>query len=107
MLILGLFAGSRMWGNEEEFIGLYELTGDEWLRRCLILAIGMSGQDFWLRTKKVHLDSMTEWEKRAFLYSCSILPKDEMKAYFNAIRNSLSFLDGLVINFSKLKPISQ
>ena len=59
MQIMSIFAGTNQWGNTEKLARYYSFESDAFFRRTLILALGRSGQDFWLRTKKVSLD---QWQ---------------------------------------------
>ena len=106
LLILGLFAGSNYLKNQDKFINLYDKVQDDSLKRCLILASGLNSQDYWLRLQKGNLKSMSPWVRRAFIYSCSCLPKDEMKNYYSAIAGNLSNFEKLIIEYAKKNPIT-
>lgn len=105
MQIMSIFAKSNKWGNSERLARFYSFESDAFFRRKVLLALGKSGQDFWLRTKKVNLDQMAIWDKRAFLYAASCFPKDERKHWYNAVKNARSELEKYIIEWALKNPI--
>jgi len=105
MQIMSLFAETNNWGNTERLARFYNFESDAFFRRTVILALGKSGQDFWLRTKKVSLDQMAVWDKRAFLYAASCFPKDERYHWYNAIQKSRDELERYIIAWASKNPI--
>lgn len=105
MQIMSLFAGTNNWGNTERFARYYNFESDAFFRRTVILALGKSCQDFWLRTKKVSLDQMAVWDKRAFVYAASCFPKDERDHWYNAILKTRDELERYVISWASKNPI--
>jgi hypothetical protein len=76
-------------------------------RREVILAIGKAGHDWWLRTKKLEIDQMPPWEKRAFLYAASCFPKDEKEHWFRTVSKSRNdSLDTYIIDWANKHPIA-
>ena len=102
---MGLFAGSAEWGNARSLAGYYSLPADQWFRRSLLLALGKAGQYRWLRTKKNSIGQFTEWEKRAFVYAASSLPKDERKHWYSAIKPKSDELTKYVAVWAQANPI--
>ncbi len=105
MQIMSVFAGTNNWGNTERLARYYNFESDAFFRRTVLLALGKSGQDFWLRTKKVSLDQMSVWDKRAFLYAASCFPKDERDHWYNAIQKSRDELERYVMAWASKNPI--
>ena len=105
MQIMSLFAGTSEWGNTERLARYYNLESDAFFRRTVILALGKSGQDFWLRTKKVSIDQMAVWDRRAFLYAASCFPKDERSHWYNAIQKSRDELEKYIMIWASKYPI--
>jgi hypothetical protein len=103
---MSIFAGSNQWGNTERLARFYSFESDAFFRRTLLLALGRSGQDYWLRTKKVSLDQMAVWDKRAFLYAASCFPKDEREHWYGAIQKSRDELERYVMAWALKKPIN-
>jgi Reverse transcriptase (RNA-dependent DNA polymerase) len=106
MMIVGLFAGSSKWGNSEKLAGYYNLASDNWFRRTLVLALGKAHQDFWLRSKKIEMEQMPLWERRAFVYAASCFPSDEKKFWYNAIKPKLDILEKHIITWALNNPIA-
>lgn len=106
MLIMSLFAGSTKWGNARSLPELYSLVPDNWFRRTLLLAIGKADLSYWIRSKKFEMEQMPPWEKRAFLYASSCLPKDEKENYFRAIKTKMDNLEKTIISWAHKNPIN-
>ena len=100
MLIMSLFAGGREWGNADKLAGYYDVIPDDWFRRCLIIALGKAGQDYWLRAKKPSVENMPPWQKRAFIYAASCFENDEMKHWYYAIRPRLDNLEKYIVTWA-------
>jgi hypothetical protein len=105
MQIMSIFAGTNKWGNSERLARYYNFESDAFFRRTVILALGKSGQDFWLRTKKVSLDQMAVWDRRAFLYAASCFPKDEREHWYNAIQKTRDDLEKYIMSWAAKNPI--
>lgn len=106
MQIMSVFAGTNKWGNSERIARYYNFESDAFFRRAVILALGKSGQDFWLRTKKVSLDQMAVWDKRAFLYAASCFPKDEREHWYNAVQKTRDELERYIMSWASKNPIT-
>jgi hypothetical protein len=105
MLLMGLFAGSPQWGNADRLARYYVAASDDWLRRSVLLALGKASQDYWLRAKKPYVESMSPWEKRAFLYAASCLPGDERRHWYSALRARLDPLEQWIVTWASQYPI--
>ena len=106
MQIMSIFAGTNKWGNSERLARFYNFESDAFFRRTVILALGKSNQDFWLRSKKVSLDQMAVWDRRAFLYAASCFPKDERDHWYNAIQKSRDDLERYIMHWATNNSIS-
>lgn len=106
MQIMSLFAGSNEWGNTEQLARYYSLDSDAFFRRAVLLALGKSGQDFWLREKKATLDQMPPWDRRAFVYAASCFPADERAHWYNAILKNRDELEKYIIPWALKNPIA-
>jgi hypothetical protein len=106
MQIMALFAGSNQWGNAENLAGYYGAGSGSFFQRTLLLALGKNGQDYWLREKRVSLDQMPPWERRAFLYAASCLQKDERTHWYNAVLKSRDELEKYIIPWALKNPIA-
>jgi hypothetical protein len=106
MQIMSLFAGTSQWGNTESLARYYSLESSAFFRRTVLLALGRSGQDYWLREKKVSFDQMAPWDRRAFLYAASCLPKDERTHWYNAVLKSRDELERYIIPWALKNPIA-
>lgn len=107
MQIMSLFAGSNSWGNSDRLAKYYGMETGAFFRRTVILAIGKARHDWWLRTKKLDIDQMSPWDKRAFLYAASCFPKDEKEHWFRTISKSRTdILDTYIIDWANKHPIT-
>lgn len=105
MLLLSLFAGSKLWGNEEKLQKYYTSATSDLTRRTLLLALGKSHQDFAFRSKKSQIDQMSSWEKRALIYGASCLPGDERDTWYKAINPKIDELDRFIVKWAQSNPI--
>lgn len=106
--IISLFANSSQWGNPENLSKYYGINRDDdgWFNRELILALGRHRYDYWFRNKKNKIDRMPEWERRAFIYAASCLPKDERNHWYRAIEKTRhDELESLIIKWAMQNPI--
>ncbi len=106
MLIMSLFAGSDKWGNSDKLPSFYGNAVDDWTRRTLLLALGKTGQDFFIRSKKTSLHQLTPWSKRALIYAASSLPSDEKEMWYKAIKPTLDGLERYVLTWASSTPIN-
>jgi hypothetical protein len=106
MHIMSLFADSNKWGNGDKLAGYYSIASDNWFRRTLFLAIGKAEQHYWLRSKKSEMEQLPIWERRAFLYAVSCLPKDERRAYYHALSPKLDDLERSIVTWAQKHPIN-
>ncbi len=106
MLIMSLFAGSDKWGNSDKLASFYGNAVDDWTRRTLLLALGKTGQNYFIRSKKTSLNQMTPWSKRALIYAASSLPSDEKENWYKAIKPTLDDLERYVLMWASSTPIN-
>ena len=58
-------------------------VGDAHTKREILLAARANGQTDWLRERKEDYGSMDPWQRMAFIYCASVLPRDEKKFFLN------------------------
>ena len=105
-LTYSLFAGSPKWVDSGNYVKYYDSCRDSWSKRNIILAMGAAQQLPWFRVNKQAYETMDPWQRRAFLYGASCLPKDERDMYYKAIKHQSDPLDIIVIDWAKSNPIS-
>jgi hypothetical protein len=70
------------------------------LQREIIIAAYKNNASDWIRELKEHFYTMDVWSRRAFLISCSILPKKEKYYYIDKVTPE-SLLENLIIQWVK------
>src|SRR6185295_19070699 len=100
MWLLSVFARTTEWDNDDAFVSLLHAWGDTFTQRELILAIGRSRQDSWLRQQKRNLANFGPWPKRALLYAGSALPADERRHWYQTLEPSLDPLELAVVRWA-------
>jgi hypothetical protein len=107
MYILRPFALDAEWKSEEQYVRLYnDALDDDFSKREILLAMGRSKQDFWFRSRKLYLNQMTPWVRRAFIYAASCLPRDEYKHWIRGIDGNLDDIERAIASWAKKNPIS-
>jgi hypothetical protein len=106
MYILHPFSIDGEWNSEAKYVRLYGEALDEFSRRELLLAIGRSKQDFWLRARKQTLQELSPWMRRAFIYSASCLPSDEYKHWARGVDGQLDPVERAIAAWATRNPIS-
>jgi len=80
--ILSLFTKNEHINHFRKLIGMYSSSESFARREILLSAIQNSAYD-WLREQKENFQNMDSWQKIAYIYSISGLPKDEKKYFIN------------------------
>lgn len=80
--ILSLFSRNAQLNHFPQLSNLYQ-SSDPFVRREVILAASVSGAVDWLRNLKESFGYMDPWQKFAFIYSISGMPRDEKKYFIN------------------------
>jgi len=106
MYMLRPFALDGEWNSDEQYIRLYNDALDDFSKREILLAMGRSKKDFWFRSRKLYLDQMTHWLRRAFIYAASCLPADEYKHWIRGVGGNLDDMERAIANWAKKNPIS-
>jgi len=107
MYMLRPFALDGEWNSDEQYIKIYQdALDDNFSKREILLAMGRSKKDFWFRSRKLNLNQMTPWIRRAFIYAASCLPADEYKHWIRGIDGSLDNVERAVATWAKKKPIT-
>ena len=104
--LLQLFASNPKWENTEKIVSMWPKWSDNFTRRELILALGISGQNYWFRQRKTEWQQFSPWERRAFLRGASSLEFDERRNWYDSVRDRLDPLEGAVVSWSRQHPIN-
>lgn len=80
--ILSLFSRNAQLNHFSQLSNMYQ-SSDPFVRREVILAASASGAVDWLKNLKESFGYMDPWQKFAFIYSISGMPKDEKKYFIN------------------------
>jgi hypothetical protein len=80
--ILSLFTKNQHVNHFSKLVARYP-SSDPFVRREILLAAKQNAGFDWLREHKENYQSMDPWQKMAYLYSVSGLPKEEKKYFIN------------------------
>lgn len=80
--ILSLFTRNKHINHFSVLVNKYP-TSESFVRREILLAASQNEAYDWLREQKENYQSMDPWQKMAFIYGISGLPKDEKKFFIN------------------------
>jgi len=96
--ILSSFANSPGLNNFNDIERLY--SGSPMVKRKIVLAAEAQGKPDWIRGVKRDFSSSDIWLKRAMVYACRILPRDESRIYIKHLKKPFEkdFLFTLVAN---------
>lgn len=103
--IINLFSKSKDLNHFEIFARKFQTSPDSVKRKILSVANSLKASD-WLRENKEKYNEFSVWTKRAFLISCSCLPKEERKFFFdtaNSYLNDSDLIEKLIIKWAKDK----
>lgn len=97
--ILSLFTRNNHINHFTKLINAYQSCAP-FARREIILAANQNLAEDWLREQKENYQTMDPWQKMAYIYSISGLPKDEKKYFINKINFDRPF-DKVLAKWSK------
>ena len=80
--ILSLFARNAQLNHFDQLLNMYQ-SGDPFVRREIILSASSAGATDWLRNLKESFGMMDSWQRNAFIFAISGLPRDEKKYFIN------------------------
>jgi retron-type reverse transcriptase len=80
--ILSLFSKNEHINHFVKLAGSFS-SSDPSARREILLSANVNNASDWLRELKENYDSMDQWQKMAFTYCVSALPRDEKKYFIN------------------------
>ncbi|XGV99574.1 MAG: hypothetical protein ACAF41_11625 [Leptolyngbya sp. BL-A-14] len=107
MYLLRPFALDIEWNSKDQYVKLYnDALDDDFSKREILLAMGRSKKDFWFRSRKLSLNQMTPWIRRAFIYAASCLPSDEYKHWIRGVDGNLDDVERAVASWAKKNPIN-
>jgi len=92
--IINIFSRTTELNHFENFARNFHTYPDSVKRKIFFIAKAIGATD-WIRESKEKYDGFSEWTKRAFLISCSCLPADERKFFFETAREYLDDKDVL------------
>lgn len=82
--LLSLFTKNKDINHFSVLINKYP-SSESFVRREILLAANQNSAYDWLREQKESYQNMDSWQKMAFVYGISGLPKDEKKYFINRI----------------------
>jgi hypothetical protein len=97
--ILSLFAAQQKLDNLAAVVRIYK-SASPILRREIIICAARHGAVDWLRELKEEFGTMDPWNRRAFLYSVALLPREE-KRFFLKYARSEGVLEELITDWAK------
>lgn len=103
--LINLFAKATDLNHFELFVRKFHSYSEPAKRKILFVANSLKAAD-WIRENKEKYNEFSSWTKRAFLISCSCLPKDERKFFFETARmflNESDLTEKIIIKWAKDK----
>jgi hypothetical protein len=82
--LLSSFANSPEYNNFSDIQEYY--SGNSMIKRKIVLAAEAQGKTDWIRRVKRDFSSSDAWLRRAIVFACRKLPKDESETYIKHIR---------------------
>lgn len=101
--LINLFSRTTELNHFERFACKFHSYSEPAKRKILFVANSIKAAD-WIRENKEKYNEFSPWSKRAFLISCSCLPKDERKYFFetaNMFLNENDIIEKLIIKWAK------
>ncbi len=103
--LINLFSKTTELNHFECFARRFASYSEPAKRKILFVALSLNASD-WIREIKEKYNELSIWSKRAFLISCSVLPKDERKFFFETANMFLSendIIEKIIIKWAKNK----
>lgn len=88
--ILSLFTRNSYINHFSALVHKYP-GSDPFVKREILLAAFQNSAYDWLREQKEDFHNMSPWQKRAFIYGISGIPKEEKKFFIKKIKNDRPF----------------
>ena len=95
MLLIDVVARIPRLNHVDTLTSRYQ-TADPAVRRGILLAAGSGGRSDWLRDRKPEFRMMDVWSRRAFIKAATAFPGDELKFWFDSVRDNLRPLERVV-----------
>ncbi len=83
--LLQPFVTSTRWNRLDELRSIARSHRNDWVRRQAALALGQSGERSAVLDLRYSIDQTKDWERRAIIYACRSLPKDERGHFFSSL----------------------
>jgi hypothetical protein len=80
--LMSLFTRNKYINHFSKLVNQYP-TSESFVKREILLAAYQNSAYDWIREQKEEYQSMDPWQKMAFIYAVSGLPKDEKKYFIN------------------------
>lgn len=103
--LISLFSRTTELNHFELFARKFHSFSEPAKRKILFVANSINASD-WIRENKEKYSEFSTWSKRAFLISCSCLPKDERKFFFETASmflNESDLVEKIIIKWAKDK----
>ncbi|RJG21164.1 Retron-type reverse transcriptase [Paenibacillus thiaminolyticus] len=97
--ILSLFTKNEYINHFSYLVNKFPVS-EPFARREILLAAYQNSAYDWLREQKENYQSMDPWQKMAFIYGVSGLPKDEKRFFLNSLTHQRPF-DSVLIKWAK------
>lgn len=97
--LLSLFAEDGEWDNAGRLMSLLGEVTDEVSRPMLLRALGVADQRQWFRRERRQIQSMSGWQRRAFMRGATCMPRDEYVHWMQSTLPRLDLLDQSVGRF--------
>ena len=88
--ILSLFSRNEFINHFSQLAKVFNMS-DPFARREIMLSAYQNKAFDWIREHKESVSNMDQWQKMAFIYCISALPKDEKKHFINKCTNKCTF----------------
>jgi hypothetical protein len=103
--LINLFSKATDLNHFELFVKKFHSYSEPAKRKILFVANSLNAAD-WIRENKEKYNEFSPWTKRAFLISCSCLPKEERKYFFDTagmFLNESDLTEKIIIKWAKEK----
>jgi hypothetical protein len=96
-----LFSIQDKFDNLPALLRIYH-NSSPYLRREIIICATRHNASDWIRELKESFSTMDIWNRRAFLYACSLLPEEERKFFLRQIQCN-DLLDEFLVKWAKMR----
>jgi hypothetical protein len=97
--LLSLFTDDASWNNREALVKLLTEVTDDVSKPMLLQALGVASNPHWFRRHRRELQSLSGWQRRAFMRGAMCLGKDEYVHWVKSVLPRLDLLDQSVARY--------